>query len=101
MIAYPEDFNKSWSSWIAYQEVFNKTWRKKIANQEILINPGTAGLPTKRYLINPEIRRSVYHTIDRTIYHRNWKRYLPKLVEGFYTTANMNYLPSISRQDLP
>ena len=65
------------------------------------MNSKVKELPNKKYLTNSEAKGSVYQTINRTIYYRNWKKYLPKLVEGFYTTANMNYLPSISRQDLP
>ena len=59
------------------------------------MNPIVKGLPTKRCLINPGIRSSVYQNHDRATPHKKLEEVSTKAREGFYTTANIDHLPSI------
>ena len=52
------------------------------------MNPKVKELPNKKCLTNSEAKRSVYQTINRTIYYRNKKKSLSKLAKGLSSTTN-------------
>ena len=61
------------------------------------MNPKVKEFPNKKCLTNSEAKRSVYQTINRTIYHRNKKSLYQK---GLSSTTNNYQLAKMPNQNI-